>query len=172
MGDWYIIHGELAHSKGKWKKHKYIRKEGNRYIYPEDLINDIGKKIDNTKIGTENRRVRVGGQTVYNKTTPYRIKNARKDTMAGLKKAGRQLDREINGTKKRRNNSGIVDRVKNKPIGTNTRTVKIAGQTVYKNTNLYRVKDAANDTARGTKRKIKKGRKHLAKYLYKKVAGI
>lgn len=26
----------LAHA-GKWRQHKYIRKEGNRYIYPEDL---------------------------------------------------------------------------------------------------------------------------------------
>lgn len=31
----------LAHAEGtKWKKHKYIRKEGDRYIYPEDITKD------------------------------------------------------------------------------------------------------------------------------------
>ena len=29
MSDYYI-----KHSAGPWKKHKYIRKEGDRYIYP------------------------------------------------------------------------------------------------------------------------------------------
>ena len=33
---------DLAHA-GEWKQHKYIRKEGNRYIYPEDLAKG-GKK--------------------------------------------------------------------------------------------------------------------------------
>lgn len=35
MSDWYISHG--FHNLFEWAKHKYIRKEGNRYIYPEDL---------------------------------------------------------------------------------------------------------------------------------------
>lgn len=39
------LHEDLYHAfKGReWKNHKYIRKEGNRYIYPEDLKNGKNK---------------------------------------------------------------------------------------------------------------------------------
>lgn len=38
-GSQYLVHA------GEWGRHKYIRKEGNRYIYPEDLkkANDVQK---------------------------------------------------------------------------------------------------------------------------------
>ncbi len=31
--------GGKTNGNGEWKQHKYIRKEGNKYIYPEDLKN-------------------------------------------------------------------------------------------------------------------------------------
>ena len=42
-----IYRSQLEHGiKGfEWKNHKYIRKEGNRYIYPEDLIKGAGQRI-------------------------------------------------------------------------------------------------------------------------------
>lgn len=52
------LHEDLYHAfKGReWKNHKYIRKEGNRYIYPEDLkkgrnkgwLSDAANAISNT----------------------------------------------------------------------------------------------------------------------------
>lgn len=44
-GSTYMVHGR------SWGKHKYIRKEGNRYIYPEDLkkkAEDVGNAISST----------------------------------------------------------------------------------------------------------------------------
>jgi len=38
-GSTYMVHG------GSWGKHKYIRKEGNRYIYPEDMSRKEKKRI-------------------------------------------------------------------------------------------------------------------------------
>ena len=35
----------LAHGV-EWRKHKYIRKEGKRYIYPEDLKKSVGKAVN------------------------------------------------------------------------------------------------------------------------------
>ena len=40
IGNMVFGQNDLAHAEAggwQWKKHKYIRKEGNKYIYPEDL---------------------------------------------------------------------------------------------------------------------------------------
>ena len=55
----------LFHSaKGTtWKKHKYVRKEGDRYIYPEDLKTlSLTKE---TKQDTAAERARKGGESAY-----------------------------------------------------------------------------------------------------------
>ena len=48
-----LYHGLFTNSDGSWKQHKYIRKEGNRYIYPEDLkktiTDNLRKYITDTK---------------------------------------------------------------------------------------------------------------------------
>ena len=42
-GSQYLVHA------GEWGKHKYIRKEGNRYIYPEDLQRSPGNRPQGRK---------------------------------------------------------------------------------------------------------------------------
>lgn len=52
----------LTHSSGPWKKHKYIRKEGNRYIYKEisnplnvlDSMKENQKKINSASYKAQN----------------------------------------------------------------------------------------------------------------------
>lgn len=63
----YLIHTE----KGKtWKKHKYIRKEGNRYIYVENkdklnTIQKINKKINPTDITEQNLQNKIDEYNRY-----------------------------------------------------------------------------------------------------------
>lgn len=40
-----ISEDELAHSSGLWKKHKYIKKVGDRYYYTKEQLKNAGKKV-------------------------------------------------------------------------------------------------------------------------------
>lgn len=56
LGNGMYSAASLSHGY-TWSKHKYIRKEGNRYIYPEDLkkdLNSAGKKITQTAASAKN----------------------------------------------------------------------------------------------------------------------
>lgn len=66
------IHDYLAHnSRGEWKNHKYIRKEGNRYIYPEDLK----KGTNTTDIAKNAAASRYGGDAArYANSTGAKLK--------------------------------------------------------------------------------------------------
>lgn len=57
----------LAHA-GKWRQHKYIRKEGNRYIYPEDLRR--GRTTDAVSRGV-NKISGAKKNTITHPATPY-----------------------------------------------------------------------------------------------------
>ena len=54
-GSTYMVHG------GSWGNHKYIRKEGNRYIYPEDLQKAAANQKQKIK---DKKFVKEGGQTI------------------------------------------------------------------------------------------------------------
>lgn len=69
----------LVHSKGKWKKHKYIRKEGNRYIYAEDL-----KKAAN-----------AAGKALYD-AAGGRYKKQAQDSARAASRNARSLNRNAN----------------------------------------------------------------------------
>ena len=50
-----ISERELAHSFGPWKKHKYIKKVGDRYYYKklEKSAKDLAERSDNEKANAE-----------------------------------------------------------------------------------------------------------------------
>lgn len=64
MGIYYINHPDhdyVAHSSGPWKKHKYIKKVGNDYIYSEEDQKHLDEKADEVikgkyKNGEERRK--------------------------------------------------------------------------------------------------------------------
>lgn len=69
----------LAHSL--WRKHKYIRKEGNRYIYPDEVVSAANKFKDTTKkvkrdvsyaLRNLKSRVSGGSNTTHLKNTSYK----------------------------------------------------------------------------------------------------
>ncbi|MBP5595381.1 MAG: hypothetical protein J6Y02_08360 [Pseudobutyrivibrio sp.] len=54
--------GSLEH--GEWKKHKYIRIENGRYIYPEDLKKETRQKL-NAKLAEQNDRFLATDNTKF-----------------------------------------------------------------------------------------------------------
>ena len=76
MAEYYAVSkGELAHSKGKWKKHKYVRKEGNRYIYPEDLV-DSAKNVIGDAFGGKYKKQAKKYSDAANRNTKAMVRNA------------------------------------------------------------------------------------------------
>lgn len=84
-GSQVIVHA------GEWGKHKYIRKEGNRYIYPEDLEKakntaaNIGNGFANTA-----RMIGSKAQSAYNTTAP-KVSGAAKSLAKETKQVGQDV---------------------------------------------------------------------------------
>lgn len=75
----------IAHSaKGStWKNHKYLKKIGDRYVYAkeqiEGAVKDVGKKIDNTTLWTNERTATVSGSKGSTTTkSDTKVKDVRK----------------------------------------------------------------------------------------------
>ena len=100
---------ELYH--GEWKKHKYIRIENGRYIYPEDLVKgarNVGSSVANTasavrdRIGSGVRSVArtANGvssvardiRTQRNMYTPSERKAIRKNIRTAAKVVGKEIN--------------------------------------------------------------------------------
>lgn len=106
QGTTYIAHS----AKGStWKKHKYLKKIGDRYVYAKEqvgkAVSDIGKKIDNTTLW-ENKRTAsvegVSGSTTT--TTKTKVKDVRreigKSTSNTAKKGMDAISKILNNAKK------------------------------------------------------------------------
>lgn len=74
MATFIVQEDELYHGV-EWKRHKYIRKEGNRYIYPDDL------KRGKQNLGAAAREVGRGIKTFVKESTNY---NAAARTNKGI----------------------------------------------------------------------------------------
>lgn len=128
----------IAHSKKGWTKpnHKYIRKEGNRYIYPEDLkksssggiqggFNRVGSSL-RSNASTAGRRASVVAKpksslTIGLNTVSRSTKNiVRPVAAAGVKAKirsadplGKKKNNRTNEPKKRSSNSVVANDAKN-----------------------------------------------------------
>lgn len=65
-----VNNGNWGNGRGSWSNHKYVRKEGNRYIYPEDLKSD-----HDTPTGTG--KDRFGNSTRAKRADPWRERLSR-----------------------------------------------------------------------------------------------
>lgn len=78
--------GTKTNPDGTWKQHKYIRKEGNRYIYPQDLkkkVTDTANKIGDAVTRTANN-VKTAAKNTYNKASTA-VKNTYNRTSTAVK---------------------------------------------------------------------------------------
>lgn len=70
MAHYYICHS----AKGTtWKKHKYLKKIGDTYVYAKKAVGDLGKKIGNISVysETKSRGITIKGQKT--KVINYRM---------------------------------------------------------------------------------------------------
>lgn len=107
-----IYRSHLAHSLGgsEWKKHKYIRKEGNRYIYPEDLQTNGhssgGRSLDQRANGVLGLFKKAGGAFGSSRETARNAvesgkKKAKQAYESGMRKASEGVNNGINSIKKK-----------------------------------------------------------------------
>lgn len=107
-----IYRSHLAHGLGgyEWKKHKYIRKEGNRYIYPEDLQtkghSSGGRSLDQRANGVLGLFKKAGGAFGSSRETARNAvesgkKKAKQAYESGMRKASEGVNNGINSIKKK-----------------------------------------------------------------------
>lgn len=206
MAVYYAVSkGELAHSKGKWKKHKYVRKEGNRYIYPEDI--EAAKRLAKTGTGLYKKAMSYTPQgyiakavskqakkdiargkkkaeraiTGANIQYQYAKKNARdqynrtksgasKEVNRRSKQAGQQIDAQRSKARKSANDLQSRYNTAKKNAKKRVTDATIAGNLTYQTTKRD-IKDTNARAKKNIKKTVKKKRRRLAKYVYKKIAG-
>ena len=107
-----IYRSHLAHGIGgyEWKKHKYIRKEGNRYIYPEDLQTNGrssgGRSLDQRANGVLGLFKKAGGAFGSSRETARNAvesgkKKAKQAYESGMRKASEGVNNGINSIRKK-----------------------------------------------------------------------
>ena len=102
----------LAHSKGPWKKHKYIKKVGNKYYYKsgtglisdntKDAYWDTRNRVENelrdakskAKAGVTNAINKATGTTASQRRAKVRV--AKRSASKALNRAGRSATNAIN----------------------------------------------------------------------------
>ncbi len=66
MPSYRFYSGELRHSSGPWKKHKYLQKIGNKYIYPIKKAFQVRRNLQDAKQKLNNERISEALATNYN----------------------------------------------------------------------------------------------------------
>ena len=128
----------------EWKEHKYIRKEGNRYIYPEDLNKPKRASVAVTSTSTSNTgsgKLPGKGYDVPSKklnTPRSRIKNISGKSNSDLSLRGKGLGTGPVGTGTGRNaNSRTITRSNPMLDGESKSTAEIVNEYLYNNSLSY-----------------------------------
>ena len=66
MPSYRFYSGELRHSTGSWKHHKYLKKIGNKYIYPIKRAFQVRRNLKEANQKLNNERINEVLATNYN----------------------------------------------------------------------------------------------------------
>lgn len=77
MPNYRFYSGELSHSTGNWKTHKYLKKIGNKYIYPVKKALDTRRNLKTAEKELDEARTRAALSTNPNYQREYAARQKR-----------------------------------------------------------------------------------------------
>lgn len=79
MPNYRFYSGELSHSTGNWKTHKYLKKIGNKYIYPVKKALDTRRNLKTAEKELDEARARQALSTNPNYQRTYAAEQKRNE---------------------------------------------------------------------------------------------
>lgn len=79
MPTYRFYSGELSHSTGNWKTHKYLKKIGNKYIYPVKKALDTRRNLKTAEKELDEARARQALSTNPNYQRTYAAEQKRNE---------------------------------------------------------------------------------------------
>lgn len=95
MPNYRFYSGELSHSTGNWKTHKYLKKIGNKYIYPVKKALDTRRNLKTAEKELDEARSRQALSTNPNYQRTYAAEQKRNELQRQYNRTG--LGRLENG---------------------------------------------------------------------------